>query len=117
MAIDKGLFGTRIPVRAPGLSGFKPELTAFGQDEDVYKHGTFSVGAMNVPNGPVMAAVFTGIDFLESQFHPSELHRAQSSAEVLGDIAGIKAGVALWGWAMTGDVEKLRRRTSSAFCQ
>ncbi len=117
MAMDKAIFGTRIPVRAPGVSGFKPELTAFGQDEDVYKHGTFVVGAMNVPNGPIMAAIFTGYDFLESQFHPSALHRAQSSAEVQGDIAGVKTGAAVWGWAMTGDVDKLRRRTRAAFCQ
>jgi RHS repeat-associated protein len=110
MVVKKAVLGTRIPLRAPGVSGFRPELVDFRQNEDVYKHVLFPAGAMFLPNGFSSVGAVTAYDAVESLF------KDQSRMELNGDIAGIKVGMAISEWVWNGDAFALKRSMREILC-
>ncbi|GAB3382913.1 RHS repeat-associated core domain-containing protein [Lysobacter fragariae] len=73
------------------FSGFRSELTADGQDENVYRHIGWNAGAILSRGGSFPAALAL---WMEDSSQANE-GRAQSVAELHGDIAGLDVGHAM----------------------
>jgi RHS repeat-associated protein len=101
---------TRPPLRAPGSSGFRPNLVSHEQNQDVYKHVLYAAGA-TISGSP------TGAPFMLWDGFETALGSQSGSEEVRGDLAGAGVGAATLAWALTGDTPTLRRRITSILCQ
>jgi RHS repeat-associated protein len=108
--LEPGEGRTRLPLRVPGFGGFRPHLTDFGQNEDVYKHVVFQAGA-------ALSAPATGFAFATYDAIETLGGRRGGISEMNGDVAGVGVGAAIYVWALSGDTPTLQRRVTTILCQ
>ena len=108
-AIVSDLLGWRMPLRAPGDSGFRAPLVSYEQGADVYKHVLFMAGA--VISGSPWGGLLTVWDAYQASFKP------ESRSEFHGDIAGAMVGAAIYAWGTSGDTATLHRRITGTLCE
>ena len=102
-----------------GYEGFKDELTAGGQNSEVYPHVLGIAGATVIGN-PVGDSIATANHIKDrwQQYHGDERQRKEAPAEVADNFAGIKVGIAMWNYiAVRQDEGKLRQTLTSILCK
>jgi hypothetical protein len=114
---DRDLNGVEYRKGVYLIDGFRPELTAKGQDADVYHHILFTAG--NALHGTAGGHAENEAFLLYDQKQSYWDKRAESDTEVLDDYAGMAVGEKMLNTALAnkgGDYWGLKSQIKNILC-
>jgi hypothetical protein len=99
------------------VTGFRNELVASGQNSDAIRHVFMTAGGGL--SGTPFSQVISGAMNAYDGYQANVLRRAESAAELAGNIAGHDAGKAMRSFALghTSDSASLRQTLMDRLCQ